>query len=134
MLARGNWAIGLKEDTETDPAMALMAYLRNADLEPDERFRQEGPKRLIQTVMELEAAEQSSAGRNERRPERRTYRNGHQVRVWETRVREISLRIPHVRDGFHLPSLLIRPWAYAWNGKAICPSERRLRTCATVPT
>ena len=42
----------------TDPTMALMEYLRNVGLEPDERFLQEGLQRLTQTVMELEAAEQ----------------------------------------------------------------------------
>jgi len=90
----------------TDPTMALMEYLRNVGLEPDERFLQEGLQRLTQTVMELEAAEQIGAGRYERTPERRTYRNGHRERVWETRVGEIPLRIPKVRDGTYFPSLL----------------------------
>ena len=90
----------------TDPTMALMEYLRNVGLEPDERFLQEGLQRLTQTVMELEAAEQIGADRYERTPERRTYRNGHRERVWETRVGEIPLRIPKVRDGTYFPSLL----------------------------
>lgn len=90
----------------TDPTMALMEYLRNVGLEPDERFLQEGLQRLTQTVMELEASEQIGAGRYERTPERRTYRNGHRERVWETRVGEIPLRIPKVRDGTYFPSLL----------------------------
>lgn len=90
----------------TDPTMALMEYLRNVGLEPDEGFLQEGLQRLTQTVMELEAAEQIGAGRYERTPERRTYRNGHRERVWETRVGEIPLRIPKVRDGTYFPSLL----------------------------
>jgi len=90
----------------TDPTMALMEYLRNVGLEPDERFLQEGLQRLTQTVMELEAAEQIGAGHYERTPERRTYRNGHRDRVWETRVGEIPLRIPKVRDGTYFPSLL----------------------------
>ena len=75
---------------------------------------QEGLNRLTQTVMELEAAEQTGAGRYpgrtpgrcERTPERRTYRNGHRERVGETRVGEIPLRIPKVRDGTCFPSLL----------------------------
>ena len=41
-----------------------------------------------------------------RSPERKTYRNGHRDRVWETRVGEIPLRIPKVRDGSYFPSLL----------------------------
>lgn len=89
-----------------DPTMALMEYLRNMGLEPDESFLQEGLRQLTQTVMELEAAEQVGAGRYERTPERKTYRNGHRDRVWETRVGEIPLRIPKVRDGSYFPSLL----------------------------
>ena len=75
-------------------------------LEPDESFLQEGLRQLTQTVMELEAAEHIGAGRYERTPERKTYRNGHRDRVWETRVGEIPLRIPKVRDGSYFPSLL----------------------------
>jgi len=90
----------------TDPTMALMEYLRNVGLEPDERFLQEGLKRLAQTFVELEAAHQIGANRYEHTPERRTYRNGHRERVWETRVGEIPLRIPKVRDGTYFPSLL----------------------------
>jgi len=86
--------------------MALMDYLRNMGLEPDEGFLQEALQRLTQTVVELEAAEQIGAGRYERTPERKTYRNGHRDRVWETRVGEIPLRIPKVRDGSYFPSLL----------------------------
>jgi len=86
--------------------VALMEYLRNVGLEPDESFLQEGLKRLAQTMIELEAARQIGAGCYERTPERKTYRNGHRERVWETRVGEIPLRIPKVRDGTYFPSLL----------------------------
>ena len=90
----------------TDPTMALMDYLRNMGLDPDESFLQEGLQRLTQTMIELEAARQIGAGCYERTPERKTYRNGHRERVWETRVGEIPLRIPKVRDGTYFPSLL----------------------------
>ena len=86
--------------------VALMEYLRKVGLEPDEGFLQEGLRQLTQTVLELEAAEHIGAGRYERTPERKTYRNGHRERVWETRVGEIPLRIPKVRDGSYFPSLL----------------------------
>jgi len=89
-----------------DPTIALMDYLRNMGFEPDEGFLQEALQRLTQTVLELEAAKQIGAGHYERTPERRTYRNGHRDRVWETRVGEIPLRIPKVRDGTYFPSLL----------------------------
>src|SRR3989304_7544173 len=93
----------------TDPTMALMEYLRNVGLEPDERFLQEGLQRLTQTVMELEASEQVGANRYERTPERRTYRNGHRERMWETRVGEIPLRIPKVRDGTYFAAVVGPP-------------------------
>ncbi len=89
-----------------DPTMALMQYLRNMGMDPDESFLQEGLRQLTQTVVELEAAEKIGAGHYERSPERKTYRNGHRDRVWETRVGEIPLRIPKVRDGSYFPSLL----------------------------
>ncbi len=57
-------------------------------------------------VVELEAAKQIGAGRYERSPEGKAYRNDHRDRVWETRVGEIPSRIPKVRDGSYFPSLL----------------------------
>ena len=56
----------------TDPTMALMEYLRNVGLEPDERVLQEGLRQLSLVVMGLEAAEPIGAGRNERTPECKT--------------------------------------------------------------
>jgi len=91
---------------KTPDGVALMEYLRNIGIEPDESFLQEGLQRLAQTVVELEAAEQVGASRYERTPERKTYPNGHRDRVWETRVGEIPLRIPEMRDGTCFPSLL----------------------------
>ena len=49
--------------------------------------------------MELEVSEPVGAGRYERTPERKTYRNGYRERVWETRVGQIPLRIPKLRQG-----------------------------------
>jgi transposase-like protein len=71
--------------------VALMEYLRNVGLEPDESLLQEGLKRLAQTVLELETAHQIGANRYERTPGRKTYRNGHRERAWETRVGEIPV-------------------------------------------
>ena len=53
-------------------------------LEPDGGFVQEALQQLTQTVVELEAAQQIGAARYERTPERKTYRNGHRDRMWET--------------------------------------------------
>src|SRR3972149_2442489 len=59
--------------------VALMAYLRNVGLEPDESFLQQGLQRLTQTVMELKAARQIGASRYERTPERKSYRDCHRA-------------------------------------------------------
>jgi hypothetical protein len=45
-----------KEYTMTDATMALMEYLGNTGLEPDEGFLQEALQQLTRTVVELEAA------------------------------------------------------------------------------
>jgi putative transposase len=49
----------------------------------------EGVRLLAEALMELEVSEQVGAGRYERTPERKTYRNGYRERVWETRVGQI---------------------------------------------
>ena len=67
-----------------DPTMALMEYLRNVGLEPDESYLQEGLRQLTQTVMELEAAEQIGAGHYERTPERRGYQHSPRERTLTT--------------------------------------------------
>jgi putative transposase len=66
----------------------------------------EGVRLLAEALMELEVSEQVGAGRYERTPERKTYRNGYRERVWETRVGQIPLRIPKLRQGSYFPSLL----------------------------
>jgi transposase-like protein len=60
----------------------------------------------MQRLIELEASEQIGAGPYERTTARQTYRNGYRQRLWETRVGEIPLRIPKLRQGTYFPSLL----------------------------
>jgi putative transposase len=61
---------------------------------------------LAQLAIELEAEKQIGAGRYEHSPGGTTCRNGHRERVWETRVGEIPLHIPKLREGQYFPSLL----------------------------
>ena len=61
---------------------------------------------LLQVLMEQEVSQQIGAGRYERSAERETYRNGFRVGMWETRVGEIPLRIPKLRQGSYYPSFL----------------------------
>ena len=51
-------------------------------------------------------SQQTGAGRYKRSEARTTYRNGYRERLWATRVGEIPLRIPKLRQGSYFPSLL----------------------------
>ena len=88
----------------TEESMALLEYVRNLGMDQD--FLKETLQALVQALIEEEAEEKIGAKRYERTAERRTQRNGHRGRSWETRVGELSLRIPKVRTGWFFPSLL----------------------------
>lgn len=90
----------------TDITMALMELLRKHELDIDSDFLREGVQIMMQKLIELEAEQQIGAGLYERKPERVTYRNGYRTRLWETRVGEVPLRIPKLREGTYFPSLL----------------------------
>jgi len=90
----------------TDANMTLMTFLRKHRLEADSEFLQEAVQMMMQMLIELEAGEKIGANRYERSPERITHRNGYRTRLWETRVGEIPLRIPKLREGTYFPSLL----------------------------
>jgi len=90
----------------TDANMTLMTFLRKHRLEADSEFLQEAVQMMMQMLIELEAGEKIGAYRYERSPERITHRNGYRTRLWETRVGEIPLRIPKLREGTYFPSLL----------------------------
>ena len=57
-------------------------------------------------LMEVEVQQQIDADRYKRTDQRTTYRNGYRDRAWNTRVGEISLKIPKLREGSYFPSLL----------------------------
>jgi transposase-like protein len=90
----------------TDITMALMELLRKHELDIDSDFLREGVQIMMQMLIELEVGQQIGAGRYERKPERVTHRNGHRSRLWETRVGEVPLRIPKLREGTYFPSML----------------------------
>ena len=89
----------------TDITMALMELLRKHETDVDIDFLREGVQIMMQKLIELEAGQQIGAGRYERKPERVTHRNGYRTRLWETRVGEVPLRIPKLREGTYFPSL-----------------------------
>lgn len=90
----------------TDPTMALMEYLGKFGLEIESDFVREGIRVLIQSVIEAEVTQRIGAERYERSPERVTQRNGYRERPYETRVGELTLRVPKLREGNYFPSFL----------------------------
>jgi transposase-like protein len=57
-------------------------------------------------LMEAEVAAQVGAELGEGTPERVTHRNGYRPRAWDTRVGELELAIPRLRQGSYFPSFL----------------------------
>jgi putative transposase len=90
----------------TDPSVALREYLRKMGLQLDSDWLREGVAVLSRLLMEWEVSEQIGAERYQRRQERQTQRNGYRERAWETRVGEIPLRVPKLRQGTYFPGFL----------------------------
>ncbi|HVE74468.1 MAG TPA: IS256 family transposase [Mycobacteriales bacterium] len=85
---------------------ALAELVRKAEQHGDVDFLREGVRVLSQALMELEVSQHLGAERYERSGERAGYRNGYREREWDTRVGTLGLRVPRVRDGGYVPSLL----------------------------
>ena len=90
----------------TDSIMAFVNYLRKEELTEDVDFLREATEFLCQQLIDAEAEEVIGAERYERTSDRQTYRNGTRERRLETRVGELDLKIPKLRKGSYLPSLL----------------------------
>jgi hypothetical protein len=90
----------------TDPTVAFLDHLRNIGSELDTDFLREAIALLTRLLMEAEVTERVGAGRYERNDARRTHRNGYRDRAWETRVGEMPLHIPKLRQGSYFPSFL----------------------------
>jgi len=90
----------------TDSIIAFIDYLRKEDLVEDIGFLKKASEFMYQQLIELEAEEVIGAGRYERSPERQTHRNGTRERQLETRVGEITVKIPKLRQGSYFPSIL----------------------------
>jgi putative transposase len=91
----------------TEESMDLIEYVRKRALDPEiSDWLREAVRRVVQEVIESEVSEQIGARRHQRTPERTNQRNGYRERGWETRVGEVGLRIPKLRQGSYFPSLL----------------------------
>jgi putative transposase len=87
-------------------SVALLEYLRKVGLGLEPDFLREAIQVLSAALMEVEVRAKAGAERYERSAERTTYRNGYRERTWQTRVGDIALRIPKLREGSYFPSLL----------------------------
>jgi transposase-like protein len=92
--------------TMTKQTMTLLDYMRKIQIDPEGDFLAQGTQLLANLVMDLEVTEKLGAASHERSPKRKGYRNGYRERIWETRVGEIPLRIPKLREGSYFPGLL----------------------------
>jgi putative transposase len=61
---------------------------------------------MARELMEAEVAAKVGAELGERSPERTTHRNGYRPREWDTRVGQLELAIPKLRQGSYFPSFL----------------------------
>ena len=90
----------------TEISMSVREYLRKAGIDLDGDFLAQAAALVAQATMELEVTQQIGAAKHERTPARQTQRNGYRERNWATRVGDIPLRIPKLRQGSYFPSLL----------------------------
>jgi hypothetical protein len=61
---------------------------------------------LVEALTEAEVEQACGAGYRERSPERINVRNGYRARPFKTRVGEIELQIPKLRQGSYFPGFL----------------------------
>jgi transposase-like protein len=82
----------------------VVGQMRDGRLED---FVREAVVLVARELMEAEVSAEVGAGLGEVAPDSRvTHRNGYRPRPWETRVGEIELLIPRVRQGSYFPSFL----------------------------
>ena len=90
----------------TEQTIELDEYLRKIGADTDSDFLREAAALVVRLLMEAEVSKQIGAERYERSEGRETQQNGYRPRNWETRVGEVALRIPKLREGTYYPSFL----------------------------
>jgi transposase-like protein len=93
----------------TDLSIDLVQYLDKLSMESDADLLRDSLKMVVQLLMEADVSHQIGAKKYERTPERVTQRNGYRDRGWETRVGEVELEIPKLRQGTYYPDWLLEP-------------------------
>ena len=87
----------------TEDRMTLIELLQKAG-EGD--FLRSLAESVLQILMEADVEGLIGAGRHERSQDRLTYRNGYRERTLDTRVGQLQLRIPKLRQGSYFPPFL----------------------------
>ena len=90
--------------TQFDPHGLLEAIKAGGDIDVLRR----GAELLYQALIEAELTQRIGAERFERSDERLTQRIGHRERALSTKAGDLELKIPKLREGSFLPSLLER--------------------------
>ena len=90
----------------TEQNIDLHEYLCNIGADDDGDFLREAAALVMRLAMDAEISRQIGARRYERSEGREGHRNGYRDRNWETRVGDIRLRIPKLRQGTYYPSFL----------------------------
>lgn len=89
-----------------EQSIELNEYLRNVGAEGERDFLREVAELVVRLLMDAEVSEQIGAERYERSETRETQRNGYRDRNWETRLGDVRVRIPKLRQGTYYPSFL----------------------------
>jgi transposase-like protein len=92
-----------REDPMTENSLPLADLLAKAG-DPD--FLRQAAEAVVQMLMQADVEGKIGAGRHERSGERVTYRNGYRDRSLDTRLGELNLRIPKLRQGSYFPPFL----------------------------
>jgi len=87
-------------------SMNVSEWLRKVADGADEDFLREAVRMMAQGLMELEVSDMTGAAYGQRSPERTNYRNGYRDRTWDTQAGAVELKIPKLREGSYMPSLL----------------------------
>jgi putative transposase len=87
----------------TNDSLPLAELLQKAG---DGDFLRAVAETVLQILMESDVEGLIGAGRHERSPERLNYRNGYRDRTLDTRLGQLQLRIPKLRQGSYFPPFL----------------------------
>ena len=88
------------------PTVSVLDELRKLGIEFDPSFLRQAVALMMRVLMDAEVQALIGAERYQRTDERTTQRNGYRERNWQTRVGDVALQIPKLRNGSYFPSFL----------------------------